>query len=169
MFTTLIVFQVLLAVGLIAIVLVQRGPGATMGAAFGSGASGTVFGSRGAGNFLTRTTGWLALGFFAISLALAVLAAKSSDPASSGDALSGSVIEQAEQQPAPAEPNATDAALQQALDSLDQAASSSAADSGDEAAAPAAEPPAAEDAASAEAAAAADPEQPPVEDPPSGG
>ncbi|NKI35739.1 preprotein translocase subunit SecG [Wenzhouxiangella sp. XN79A] len=75
MFTVLIVLHVLLAAGLIAIVLVQRGPGATMGAAFGSGASGTVFGSRGAGNFLTRTTGWLAVGFFGISLAMAVLAA----------------------------------------------------------------------------------------------
>ena len=75
MFTVLIVLHVLLAAGLIAIVLVQRGPGATMGAAFGSGASGTVFGSRGAGNFLTRTTAWLAVGFFGISLAMAVLAA----------------------------------------------------------------------------------------------
>ncbi len=92
MFTTLIVFQVLVAIGLIAIVLVQRGPGATMGAAFGAGASGTVFGSRGAGNFLTRTTGWLALGFFAISLTLAVLATGLSggDPSS----LAGSVMQQ---------------------------------------------------------------------------
>lgn len=75
MFTVLIVLHVLLAAGLIAIVLVQRGPGATMGAAFGAGASGTVFGSRGASNFLTRTTAWLAVGFFGISLAMAVLAA----------------------------------------------------------------------------------------------
>ena len=93
MFTTLIVFQVLAAAGLIAIVLVQRGPGATMGAAFGSGASGTVFGSRGAGNFLTRTTSWLAVAFFGISLALAVIATglNSGEPDS---ALSDSVLEQ---------------------------------------------------------------------------
>jgi len=93
MFTTLIVFQVLAAASLIAIVLVQRGPGATMGAAFGSGASGTVFGSRGAGNFLTRTTSWLAVAFFGISLALAVIATglNSGEPDS---ALSGSVLDQ---------------------------------------------------------------------------
>ena len=47
LYTVLIVLHVVLAACLIAIVLVQRGPGATMGAAFGAGASGTVFGSRG--------------------------------------------------------------------------------------------------------------------------
>ncbi|MDT8450200.1 MAG: preprotein translocase subunit SecG, partial [Wenzhouxiangellaceae bacterium] len=92
MFTTLIIFQVLTAAGLIAVVLVQRGPGATMGAAFGSGASGTVFGSRGAGNFLTRLTSGLAVGFFGISLALAVLAAGGGDADRS--ALEGSVLEE---------------------------------------------------------------------------
>lgn len=164
MFTTLIVFQVLLAVGLIAIVLVQRGPGATMGAAFGSGASGTVFGSRGAGNFLTRTTGWLALGFFAISLALAVLAASSSAPSASEDALSGSVLEQTGEAPADAEAGA-DAALQQALESLDQAPADA---EGDDAAAAAQDAPA-ESAPTADAAAEAETEQRPADDPPSGG
>ena len=77
MFTILIVFHVLLAVALIALVLLQRGPGATMGAAFGAGASGTVFGSRGAASFLTRSTAFLAVGFFVISLTMAVLAARS--------------------------------------------------------------------------------------------
>lgn len=76
MFTVLIVFHVLMAAALIALVLLQRGPGATMGAAFGSGASGTVFGSRGAGSFLTRATAVLAVGFFSISLTMAVLAAR---------------------------------------------------------------------------------------------
>lgn len=114
MFTTLMVFQVLVAVGLISIVLVQRGPGATMGAAFGAGASGTVFGSRGAGNFLTRTTTWLAVGFFGISLALAVIATS----LNSGDgesALSGSVMEQQEQAQ---EPEAG-AAIESVIDDLD--------------------------------------------------
>jgi len=116
MFTTLIVFQVLAAAGLIAIVLVQRGPGATMGAAFGSGASGTVFGSRGAGNFLTRTTSWLAVAFFGISLALAVLATS----LNSGDAdssLSGSVLEQevGQQQPQ----GETSASIESVIDDLD--------------------------------------------------
>lgn len=111
MFTTLIVFQVLIAIALIAIVLVQRGPGATMGAAFGAGASGTVFGSRGAGNFLTRTTSWLALGFFGISLALAVLAAGSSRVDDSG--LAGSVMQKqaSEQRAAQDQADSIDAVL----------------------------------------------------------
>ena len=116
MFTTLIVFQVLAAAGLIAIVLVQRGPGATMGAAFGSGASGTVFGSRGAGNFLTRTTSWLALAFFGISLALAVIATglNSGEPDS---ALSGSVLErEAERQQQEGD---TGAAIESVIEDLD--------------------------------------------------
>lgn len=116
MFTTLIVFQVLMAAGLIAIVLVQRGPGATMGAAFGSGASGTVFGSRGAGNFLTRTTTWLAVGFFGISLALAVLATSLSSQTGGESALSGSVIEQQQDQPAQSE---SGAGIESAIDELD--------------------------------------------------
>lgn len=118
MFTTLIVFQVLLAAGLIAIVLVQRGPGATMGAAFGAGASGTVFGSRGAGNFLTRTTGWMAAGFFGISLTLAVLATGvgSQDGES---ALAGSVLESESAQQS--EQGTEAQALDAMIDSLDGA------------------------------------------------
>ena len=55
----------------IGLVLIQHGKGADAGAAFGSGASGTVFGSRGSANFLSRTTAWLAAVFFALSLVLA--------------------------------------------------------------------------------------------------
>jgi len=73
MYTVLVVVHVLVAAGLIGLVLVQHGKGADAGAAFGSGASGTVFGSRGSANFLTKTTAWLAFAFFAISLALAYL------------------------------------------------------------------------------------------------
>jgi len=116
MFTTLIVFQVLTAAGLIAIVLVQRGPGATMGAAFGSGASGTVFGSRGAGNFLTRTTSWLAVGFMGISLTLAVLATSFSGADES--ALSASVTDQLEQ----TEQAESDASIESVVDDLDDPA-----------------------------------------------
>lgn len=115
MFTTLIIFQVLVAAGLISIVLVQRGPGATMGAAFGSGASGTVFGSRGAGNFLTRTTGWLAVGFFGISLALAVLATSLSSQGADESVLSGSVVDQQEQ---PVEAD-SGTMMESAIDDLD--------------------------------------------------
>lgn len=60
-----------IAVALIALVLVQRGRGAEVGAAFGSGASQTVFGSRGSGSFLTRFTAVLATLFFISSLVLA--------------------------------------------------------------------------------------------------
>jgi preprotein translocase subunit SecG len=76
LYTVRIVLHVVLAAGLIALVLVQRGPGATMGAAFGAGASGTVFGSRGSASFLTRLTTWMGVGFFAISLSMAVIAAR---------------------------------------------------------------------------------------------
>ena len=61
------IFHVLLALGMVILILVQRGAGATAGAAFGSGASGTVFGARGAGNFLTRMTATFAALFFGIS------------------------------------------------------------------------------------------------------
>jgi preprotein translocase subunit SecG len=67
------IFHVLIAIALVAFVLIQKGQGATAGAAFGSGASGTVFGSRGAGNFLTRSTWVLATLFCTISLVMAVM------------------------------------------------------------------------------------------------
>lgn len=70
------IFHVLIAIAMVAFVLVQRGPGATAGAAFGSGASGTVFGSRGAGSFLSRTTWVLATLFCVISLTMAVVVSR---------------------------------------------------------------------------------------------
>jgi len=70
------IFHVLVAIALIAFVLVQRGQGATAGAAFGGGASGTVFGARGAGNFLSRSTWVLAALFCAISLTMAVMVSR---------------------------------------------------------------------------------------------
>ncbi len=69
--TVLVVIHLLLAIGLVGLVLIQHGKGADMGAAFGSGASATVFGSAGAGNFLSRTTAILAALFFLTSLTLA--------------------------------------------------------------------------------------------------
>jgi preprotein translocase subunit SecG len=72
------IFHVLIAIALVAFVLIQKGQGATAGAAFGSGASGTVFGSRGAGNFLTRSTWVLATLFCAISLTMAVMVSRMS-------------------------------------------------------------------------------------------
>mgnify|MGYP001594561581 CR=1 FL=1 len=70
------IFHVLIAIALVVFVLIQKGQGATAGAAFGSGASGTVFGSRGAGNFLSRTTWVLAALFCAISLTMAILVSR---------------------------------------------------------------------------------------------
>jgi preprotein translocase subunit SecG len=64
MFSFLLVVQVLVSVSIIALVMLQHGKGADMGAAFGSGSSGTVFGARGSGSFLTRATGILAAVFF---------------------------------------------------------------------------------------------------------
>jgi preprotein translocase subunit SecG len=69
--TILIVIHLLLALGLVGLILLQHGKGADAGAAFGSGASATVFGARGSANFMSRTTGVLATLFFATSLALA--------------------------------------------------------------------------------------------------
>lgn len=67
----LAVFQVLLCISLIGLILIQHGKGADVGAAFGSGASGTVFGSHGSASFLTRITAVLATLFFVNSLTLA--------------------------------------------------------------------------------------------------
>jgi preprotein translocase subunit SecG len=69
--TILLVVHILLSIGLIGLILLQQGQGATTGAAFGSGASTTVFGARGSGSFLTRATAILALLFLANSLFLA--------------------------------------------------------------------------------------------------
>jgi len=67
----LLVCQVVLSVSLITLILLQHGKGADAGAAFGGGASGSVFGAKGSGNFLSRTTAILATLFFAVSLSLA--------------------------------------------------------------------------------------------------
>lgn len=69
-----LVVHVCLAIGLVGFVLIQRGKGADAGASFGGGASQTVFGSGGSGNFLTRTTAVLATGFFLTSFGLAYIA-----------------------------------------------------------------------------------------------
>jgi len=73
----LLVFHVIIAVAIIGLILLQQGKGADAGAAFGSGASGTVFGSRGSASFLSRATAILAALFFITSLSLAYLASSS--------------------------------------------------------------------------------------------
>lgn len=75
MHSLVLIIHVALAIGVIGLVLIQHGKGADAGAAFGSGASSTVFGSRGSASFLTKMTTLLAALFFATSLVLFYLAA----------------------------------------------------------------------------------------------
>jgi len=99
--TILVVIHLLLAIGLVGLVLIQHGKGADMGAAFGSGASAIVFGSAGAGSFLSRTTGVLAALFFVTSLALAYFAMQKGEQESliKAEQAAPAAVEQA---PAPA-------------------------------------------------------------------
>ena len=69
--TIVLTIQMLTALGMIGLILVQHGKGADMGAAFGSGGSGSLFGASGSANFLSRTTAVLATVFFVATLALA--------------------------------------------------------------------------------------------------
>jgi preprotein translocase subunit SecG len=74
------VAQVLLSVSLIVLVLMQHGKGADAGAAFGSGASASVFGARGSGNFLSKATGVIATLFFIVCMSLAYMASNREAP-----------------------------------------------------------------------------------------
>ena len=76
MYGILIVVYLLIAIVIVGLVLIQKGKGADMGASFGAGASATLFGSAGTGNFLTRTTTILGVLFFVISLVLANIGSK---------------------------------------------------------------------------------------------
>lgn len=73
MLTVIVVIQVLSALTIIGLVLLQHGKGADMGAAFGSGASGSLFGATGSSNFLSKSTGVAAAIFFSATLGLAFL------------------------------------------------------------------------------------------------
>lgn len=77
--------QMLSALAMIVLILIQHGKGADMGAAFGSGASGSLFGASGGANFLSRTTAVLAAVFFVCTLVLAY--SSNARPASSGSIL----------------------------------------------------------------------------------
>lgn len=79
MVTIILVIHIVIAIALVVLVLIQQGKGADIGAAFGSGASQTVFGSRGSASFLTRTTAGLAAGFFITSLSLAYISGNRTD------------------------------------------------------------------------------------------
>ncbi|MFZ3206165.1 MULTISPECIES: preprotein translocase subunit SecG [Pseudomonas] len=77
--TVVVVFHLLGAIGVVALVLLQQGKGADAGASFGSGASATVFGSQGSSTFLSRVTAILATAFFLTSLGLAFFAKEKAD------------------------------------------------------------------------------------------
>ena len=101
--TILTIVQVFLSLGLIGLVLIQHGRGADAGAAFGSGASATVFGSRGSGSFLSRATAILAALFFLTSMALAYYAAQGGKPAGLMDGLDQTQVPvRTQEPPAPA-------------------------------------------------------------------
>ena len=89
LFSVVLVVHILAALGVIGLVLVQHGKGADMGAAFGSGASGSLFGATGSANFLSRTTAVLATVFFVTSLLLAYVA--SSAPKTTGSVMQDAV------------------------------------------------------------------------------
>jgi preprotein translocase subunit SecG len=91
------IIYVLLAIAMIALILMQRGAGAQAGSGFGGGASGTVFGARGSANFLSKSTKWLAVAFFVLSLAISVGVSRS---ARKPDANNGSIMSQVPTAPA---------------------------------------------------------------------
>ena len=89
--TSLLAVQMITAIVMIGLILVQHGKGADMGAAFGSGSSGSLFGASGSANFLSRTTAVLATVFFACTLLLAYYG-NLRPTASSGSVLEGAVV-----------------------------------------------------------------------------
>ncbi|MFC3394352.1 preprotein translocase subunit SecG [Brenneria rubrifaciens] len=103
MYEALLVIFLLVAIVLVALIMLQQGKGADMGASFGAGASATLFGSSGSGNFMTRTTAILAALFFIISL---VLGNMSSQQKKGGVWDNLSQPENTEQTTMPAEPAA---------------------------------------------------------------
>lgn len=107
--TALLVIHVLLSLAIIGLVLLQRGKGAEAGAALGGGASATMFGARGAANFLSRTTAILAAAFIISSLVLANMATNRTAPDSVIEKVESAVTEQSSDIPvadkAPAAPS----------------------------------------------------------------
>jgi len=104
----LLIAQVLLSISLIVLILMQHGKGADAGAAFGSGASATVFGARGSGNFLSRATTIIAILFFVVCLSLAYISSNRDAPDSVADSVTaqetGVVPMQENDEMPPAEP-----------------------------------------------------------------
>ena len=104
LFPALLTVHFLVALSVIGLVLLQHGKGADMGAAFGSGASGSLFGASGSANFLSRTTAVLAAVFFLTSLSLTYLA--SSKPKQAGSVMDTVKTQSVVPAPAEAPPSA---------------------------------------------------------------
>lgn len=108
-FTLILIVDVVVALCMIGLVLLQHGKGADVGAAFGSGASGSLFGASGSANFLSRTTAILAVVFFVTTFVLAYLV--SHKPRSSGGVIDAAKEQQqSPQQQTPALQPASEAA-----------------------------------------------------------
>jgi preprotein translocase subunit SecG len=108
--TVLLVVHLLIALGLIGVVLLQRSEGGALGIGGGGGGSGNLFSARGVGNALTRTTAYLAVAFFATSIALTVLATQRGG-GSVIDSVAPPAAEQGAQPQAPAEGSGTGGAV----------------------------------------------------------
>lgn len=102
MYEALLVIFLLIAIGLVGLIMLQQGKGADMGASFGAGASATLFGSSGSGNFMTRMTAVLATLFFILSLILGNMSSLHTKKGSSWENLSQPV--KVEQKTAPVAP-----------------------------------------------------------------
>jgi len=115
------IVHVLLAIAMIGLILLQRGSGAAAGSGFGAGASGTVFGSTGASNFLSKSTKLLAVAFFALSLGMAVYASRSAnrpvadDLGVMGGTTSSALVQPAANGEVPAAPDAEPATQSSAV------------------------------------------------------
>ncbi len=104
LFSLVLTLHILVGAAVIGLVLLQHGKGADMGAAFGGGASGSLFGASGSANFLSRTTAVLATVFFITSLALSYMAtSRTQAPASVMEQMQTQPTKPAEQAPAPTE------------------------------------------------------------------
>ena len=104
MYEALLVVFLIVAIGLVVLVMLQQGKGADMGASFGAGASATLFGSSGSGNFMTRMTAVFATLFFIISLVLGNINSNKTSKGSEWDNLTAPAKSEQTQPAAPAQP-----------------------------------------------------------------
>ena len=104
MHEALLVVFLIVAIGLVGLIMLQQGKGADMGASFGAGASGTLFGSSGSGNFMTRMTAVFATLFFIISLVLGNINSNKTSKGSEWDNLTAPAKSEQTQPAAPAQP-----------------------------------------------------------------